>query len=242
MFEYKETKINYKEFGNKNGEPIVFLHGWGQNIQMMEPIAKPFANTHHLLIIDLPGFGESEEPKEVWELSDYVEMINELLKELDIKKPNIIGHSFGGKLALMYGAKYTTRRLVLLASPYKVKMTEPTTKQKILKKLKKVPLLNKLADIAKKHMGSTDYRNASPKMREILVKHVNTDITDSLKNIKCPSLLIWGTQDEAVPYQDAIELEKLIKDAGLVTYEGATHYAYLERLQQTINVLKSFIK
>lgn len=242
MFEYKETKIKYKEFGKKDGEPIVFLHGWGQNIQMMEPIAKPFANTHHLLIIDLPGFGESEEPKEVWELSDYVEMINELLKELDIKKPNIIGHSFGGKLALMYGAKYTTRRLVLLASPYKVKITEPTTKQKILKKLKKVPLLNKLADIAKKHMGSTDYRNASPKMREILVKHVNTDITDSLKNIKCPSLLIWGTQDEAVPYQDAIELEKLIKDAGLVTYEGATHYAYLERLQQTINVLKSFIK
>lgn len=242
MFEYKETKINYKEFGKKDGEPIVFLHGWGQNIQMMDPIAKPFINTHRLLIIDLPGFGESEEPKEVWELSDYVEMIKELLHKLDIKKPNIIGHSFGGKLALMYGAKYTTRRLVLLASPYKVKITEPTTKQKILKKLKKVPILNKLADIAKKHMGSTDYRNASPKMREILVKHVNTDITDSLKNIKCPSLIIWGTQDEAVPYQDGIELENLIKDAGLVTYEGATHYAYLERLQQTINVLKSFIK
>ena len=91
-------------------------------------------------------------------------------------------------------------------------------------------------------MGSTDYRNASPKMREILVKHVNTDISDKVSKIKCPTLLIWGTQDEAVPYEDAQELEKLIKDAGLVTYEGCTHYAYLERLQQTINVLKSFIK
>ena len=79
-------------------------------------------------------------------------------------------------------------------------------------------------------------------MREILVKHVNTDISDKVNKIKCPTLLIWGTQDEAVPYEDAQELEKLIKDAGLVTYEGCTHYAYLERLQQTINVLKSFIK
>ena len=98
-----------------------------------------------------------------------------------------------------------------------------------------------LAEIAKKHMGSTDYRNASPKMREILVKHVNTDISDKVNKIKCPTLLIWGTQDEAVPYEDAQELEKLIKDAGLVTYEGCTHYAYLERLEQTIKVIRSFI-
>ena len=242
MFEYKDIKINYKEYGKKGEDAIVFLHGWGQNIQMMEPIANPFTKTHHLLIIDLPGFGESEEPKTVWELDEYVEMIHELLTELKIKKPNIIGHSFGGKLALMYGMKYDPKRLVLLASPYKVKIKELTTKQKLLRKLKNVPLLGGLAEWAKKHMGSTDYRNASPRMREILVKHVNTEISDQLDKIKCPSLIIWGTLDEAVPYSDGVELEKLIKDAGLVTYEGCTHYAYLERLQQTINVLKSFIK
>ena len=169
-------------------------------------------------------------------------MIHELLESLNIKKPNIVGHSFGGKLSLIYGIKYDPKRLVLLASPYKVKIKELSKKQKLLRKLKNVPVLSGLAEIAKKHMGSTDYRNASKKMREILVKHVNTDLSDKVSKIKCPTLLIWGTADEAVPYADAIELEKLIKDAGLVTYEGCTHYAYLERLQQTNNVLKSFIK
>ena len=95
MFEYKDIKINYKEYGKKGEDAIVFLHGWGQNIQMMEPIANPFIKTHHLVIIDLPGFGKSEEPKTVWELDEYVEMIHELLTSLKIKKPNRIGHSFG---------------------------------------------------------------------------------------------------------------------------------------------------
>lgn len=242
MFEYKNIKINYKEYGKKGEEAIVFLHGWGQNIQMMEPIANPFVKTNHLVIIDLPGFGESEEPDYVWELDEFVEMIHALLTELKITKPNIVGHSFGGKLALLYGIKYDPKRLVLLASPYKTRIKEPTAKQKLLKKLKKVPILSGLAEVAKKHMGSTDYRNASPKMRDILVKHINTDITDKLDKIDCPSLIIWGTQDMDVPYEDAVELEKIIKDAGLVTYDGCTHYAYLERLQQTVNVLKAFIK
>ena len=78
-------------------------------------------------------------------------------------------------------------------------------------------------------------------MRKILVAHVNLDLTNELKNVKCSTLLIWGTNDQAVDYEDALELEKSIKDCGLVTYEGCTHYAYLERLNQTINVLNSFI-
>ena len=240
MYKYNGININYKDYGKENGKAIVYLHGWGQNIAMMEPIANPFTKTNRLIILDLPGFGESEEPKEVWTLDDYVEMIHSLLEELHIKKPSLVGHSFGGKLSLLYATKYDVEKLVVLASPYKVKIAEPSKKVKLLKKLKKVPVLNLVADFMKKHMGSTDYKNASPMMRDILVKHINTDITDSLNKIKCPTLAIWGTQDAAVPYEDGKELEHLIDNCGLVTYEGNTHYAYLERLGQTINVLKSF--
>ena len=94
---------------------------------------------------------------------------------------------------------------------------------------------------AKKYIGSTDYKNASEKMRNILVKHVNLDLTEDLDKVKCPTLLIWGTEDAAVDYDDAIYLENKISNCGLVTYEGCTHYAYLERANQTINVLRSFI-
>ena len=94
----------------------------------------------------------------------------------------------------------------------------------------------------KKHLGSTDYKNASPLMREILVKHVNTDLTEDAKKIKCPTFIIWGTNDEAVPVEDAYELEKLIDNSGLTVYEGCTHYAYLERVAQTNAIIKTFIK
>ncbi len=234
---YKDLDINYVFYDNKSKTNLVYLHGWGQNIEMMEPIAKPFSKKYNVLILDLPGFGLSPEPKEAWTLYDYADMVNFFVKELKMNNPILIGHSFGGKISLCYALKYKTNKLVLLASPYEKKISKPTFKMKVFKLLKKTPFAN----IAKRHMGSTDYRNASDMMRNILVKHVNLDLKDKLKNIKCPTLLIWGTNDEAVDYDDALKLEKLIPDAGLVTYEGCTHYAYLERLNQTLNVLESFI-
>ncbi len=242
MFKYKGIKINYKDFGNKDGNTIVYLHGWGQNIAMMEPIAKPLEKTHRLIILDLPGFGNSEEPETAWTLDDYVEMVKELLSDLKVKKPNLIGHSFGGKISLLYASKYEVDKLMLLASPYKVKIKKTSLKVKLLKKAAKIPGLGNLAENMKKHLGSTDYKNASPLMREILVKHVNTDLTEEAKKIKCPTFIIWGTNDEAVPVEDAYELEKLIKDSGLSIYEGCTHYAYLERLGQTNAIIASFMK
>lgn len=237
----KNVDINYEYFDNKSKTSLVFLHGWGQNIKMMESLAKPFCKKYNVLIIDLPGFGESKEPKEVWSIYDYSEMVNELLKELEIKNPILIGHSFGGKISLAYAIKYNPKKIVLLASPYKKNIKKPTLKMKIYKTVKKIPLLNKLEGFVKNHVGSTDYKNASEMMKKILVNHVNLDLTEEVKNIKCPTLLIWGTNDNAVSYEDGKTLEKLIPNAGLVTYEGCTHYAYLERLDQTIRVLNSFI-
>lgn len=242
MFNYNDINIHYKDFGDKSKDAIVFLHGWGQNIQMMEPIAKPLEKTNRIIIIDLPGFGESEEPKYVWTLEEFAEMVHALLEKLNVKNPYLVGHSFGGKISIIYTSKYDVNRLVLLSSPYKVKIKKVSTKVKILKALKKVPGLGTLAEVAKKHMGSTDYKNASPMMRDILVKHVNTDLTDIVKTIKVPTFIIWGDNDTAVDVEDAYELEELLQDAGLVVYEGCTHYAYLERAGQTINILKEFFK
>lgn len=236
-----DVNLNYQRYGNIKGKTIVLLHGWGQNIEMMKPIGDRFTKDFDIVIFDLPGFGSSSEPKDFFSCYDYVELIHQALEELKVEKPIIIGHSFGGKLGLLYASKYETEKLVCLASPFCKEIQKVTMKAKLLKALKKIPVLNKLEDFAKRHMGSTDYRNASGVMRNILVGHVNLDIKEDIKKIKCPTLLIWGTNDEAVSIERAYELEKLIKDAGLVVYEGCTHYAYLERLGQTISVLKSFL-
>ena len=236
-----DVNVNYIDYGNKEGCPIVLLHGWGQNIQMMQGIGDNFQKTNRIIIIDLPGFGKSEEPKYAWSLDEYVLFLEQFLNKLEVSNPIVIGHSFGGKIGLLYSSKNKVSKLVCLASPFKQNIKKDSMKTKLLKTAKKIPVLNKLEGFAKKHIGSTDYRNSSDMMRQIMVNHVNYDITDKVKKIKCPTLLIWGTMDQAVDIMDAYELEKLIDNCGLVTYEGCTHYAYLERFDQTIRVLRSFI-
>lgn len=235
-----DVNLNYQRYGNNNGQSIVLLHGWGQNIDMMKPIGDRFKNDFDIIIFDLPGFGNSSEPPKFFSCFDYVELLHQALMELGVDNPIIVGHSFGGKLGLIYASKYSVKKLVCLASPFCKEIQKVTMKVRLLKFMKKIPIVNKLEGFVKKHMGSTDYRNASGVMRDILVGHVNLDITEDVKKIKCPTLLIWGTNDEAVSIERAYQLEKLIKDAGLVVYDGCTHYAYLERLGQTISVLKSF--
>ena len=207
---------------------------------MMKPVGDKIKD-NRIIIIDLPGFGASPEPSEIWSMYDYADMVHELLDSLDVSNPILLGHSFGGKISLIYASKYKTEKLVLFGSPFKQNIKKLSAKTKILKSLKKVPGLNKLEGFAKKHIGSRDYKEASPFMRKILVDHVNLDITEDVKKIKCPTLIIWGTNDEEVPLEDAYELEKLISDAAVIEYPGCSHYAYLENLGQTVKIIKNFI-
>lgn len=239
---YQGLKINYQVCGPKEGQAIVMLHGWGQNIEMMKMLGDAFNKNYRVLLIDFPGHGKSSEPDCVWQLSDFVELVHTIIQKEKMDNPYLVGHSFGGKVSLLYASKYPVRKLVLLASPFRPKITKLSLKTRMLKKAKNIPGMEKIAEKMKKHIGSTDYRNASPIMRKILVDHINTDITEEVKKIKCPTLLIWGNNDTEVDIKEAYELEQLIKDAGVVEYEGCTHYAYLEQLPKTVQVLKVFFK
>ncbi len=233
----QDLEVNYVQYGE--GEDVVLLHGWGQNIEMMEPLGKNLCENKRITILDFPGFGSSETPKFAYTIYDYTKLLYELLEELKIVNPILIGHSFGGRVAICYAAKYKVNKLVLLSSPYR-SQTKNGLKVKILKQLKKIKLLDGLAEVAKKHMGSNDYRMASGVMREILVNTVNADLTADVKRINAPTLIIWGDNDGEVPVEEAKELEKMIPDAAAIILPG-THYAYLENLAQVINILKNFI-
>lgn len=234
------VNVNYIDYG-ENDNTLVLLHGWGQNIEMMKFIGDKFKKNNRIIIVDLPGFGLSNEPDEIWSIYDYADCIHELLKDLKVNNPIMIGHSFGGKISLAYASKYKVDKLILFGSPFKKAIHKVGMKTKMLKFLKKIPVINNLEGFAKKHLGSRDYKNASETMRKILVKHVNLDITEDVKKIKCPTLIVWGTMDQEVPIEDAYELEKLIEDSAVIPYEGCSHYAYLERLNQTVKIIKNFI-
>ena len=235
----RNININYIQYGS--GSDVVLLHGWGQNIAMMKPIGDRLQKNHRITILDFPGFGDSEEPKTALTVYDYCEILEELLKKLKVKKPVIMGHSFGGRIAIIYASRNEVEKVVLFGSPCIRKEVKPSLKLRMLKYLKKIPGINKLEGFAKNHMGSRDYKNASEIMKKILVNVVNEDLSECAKKINVPTLLIWGDRDTEAPVEDAKELEKIIPDAGLIVLPNSTHYAYLENLPQVINILNNFL-
>ena len=237
--EVHNTNVNYIQYGR--GKDIVLLHGWGQNIEMMQFLGDPLSNSYRITILDFPGFGESEEPQEVWNITDYANMLHELLTKLKIENPTLIGHSFGGRVAIRYAAQYPVEKLVLFGSPCVITKKKQPLKVKALKAAKKIPGMKKIAEIAKNYIGYRDYKAASPMMRNILVQVVNEDLSDYAKKITAPTLLIWGDQDTEAPVEEAKLLEKLLKDGALIILPG-THYAYLENLNQVVNIINKFME
>ena len=233
----KDLDINYIQYGE--GKDILLLHGWGQNIEMMKPIGDNFSNKFRITIIDFPGFGQSEEPKSPWTIEKYSNMLEEFVEKLKIKKPIVIGHSFGGRVAIRYSSRNPITKLILFGSPcIRIEESLPL-KVKILKQLKKLPGMNEFGEFMKKYIGSRDYKAATPIMRQTLVEVVNEDLSKYAREIEEPTLLIWGEYDTEAPLNEAKELEKIMNDAALIVLPG-THYAYLENLPQVVNILNSF--
>ncbi len=233
--------VNYEDLETQKKSPIVLLHGWNQNIEMMRPFASFFSKNHRVIMIDLPGFGASQVPPFEYSIYDYALLINELLQKLKVTNPIIIGHSFGGKIALLYASIYEVDKLIILASPYR-KVLKPSSKKiKILRLLKKVPILKPFEEFAKQRIGTANYRTATPLMRNIFVNYLNFDLSCDLWKIEAQTLLIWGDADEVVSINEGRELSKKIENARLVEIKNATHYAYLENLSYVIKQIYQII-
>lgn len=250
----KNIKINGLNFHytvQGNGSPIVLMHGWGCNSTTLASIEKVAVENHTVYNIDFPGFGESQEPNEVWGVEKYTQLIEEFIKLENIENPILLGHSFGGRVGILYSSRNKVKKLILVdaagVKPRRsLKYYFKVYTYKLGKRL--MPLIygkegaKKRIEEMRAKRGSSDYNNASPMMRAILSKVVNEDLKHCMPKISAPTLLIWGENDTATPLNDAKIMEKLIPDAGLVSFPGCGHYSFLDNPFQFAAVLRSFIK
>lgn len=226
------------------------LHGHGGCIGSFAPVANFLAASYKVVSIDFPGYGKSEEPPVPWSIREYAELTNKIIKQLEIAPCSLIAHSFGGRVAILLAAQYPQNvdKLVLCDSAglipkrsasYYVKIYS----YKLAKKISKNAFFNSLFGIEKrmKNAGSSDYRQLSPMMRATFVRVVNQNLRGHLKHIKAPTLLIWGSEDQDTPLYFAKIMEKEIPDAGLVVFEGAGHFSYLDDLQRFNAILSVFM-
>lgn len=246
-------KINYEEKGE--GDLIVLLHGWGSNIKLFANLINLLSQKYKVVAMDMPGFGESDEPPSAWCVDDYADFVIEFLKEYDTKNVMLLGHSFGGRVIIKLNSRknlpFEITKVILVDSagilpPKSNKKSFRTYYYKIGKAVLSLGIVQKLFPDAlenfRKKMGSADYAAASPLMRQVLVKTVNEDLEPLLPNIKCSTLLVWGVNDTATPLSDGEKMEKLIPDAGLVKLENAGHYSFLEQQFIFNKVMCSFMK
>ena len=243
--------INYQVEGE--GESILLLHGWGCDVNIFSRMTKHLSQSYKVYALDLPGFGKSDEPLEPWNVDNYVDLVIKFIKKNKIKKLSLLGHSNGGRIIIkMLNKKldFEVSKIILVDSAgiKNKKNIEKSFKVRIIRFLKKIVfnkltnwLFPRLLNKIKSRMGSADYRNASPVMRDTLVKIINEDLTEFLPNINVPALLIWGDLDTATPISDAYLMEKLIPNAGLVVLKGRSHYSFLEDEETVNKVLDSFL-
>lgn len=248
-YKYNGIELSYSVEGE--GDAVVLLHGWGCDKSIWKSSIEALRSNFRVVAVDFAGFGASEEPKTIWGVEEYTCSVEALLKELNIQSPTLVGHSFGGRVSILYASRNEVKRVILTdAAGVKPRRSFSYYRKVYTYKLLKraLPLLigekkaQMLLDQRRAKSGSSDYNRATPMMRAILSKCVNEDLCYAMPKISAPTLLFWGDMDTATPISDAHKMAKLIPDAGLVVAEGAGHFAFLERPGLWLETLKSFLK
>ncbi len=236
-------QVRYIDEGQ--GPEVLLLHGWAAPAETYRLIIDHLKPRCRVVAPDLPGFGGSQEPERPWAVDDYVDFVLQFAAAVKLSSPVLIGHSYGGRIIIKLmnrpALPFRVPKIVLLDAAGIKPRHGPGYYIKVYSYKAAKHLLPGLAEKMRGKVGSSDYKNASPLMRQTMVLSLKEDLAPLLPGIHAPTLLIWGENDTATPLSDGQRMEKEIPDAGLVVLKGAGHFAFAERWGQCSRVLDSFI-
>lgn len=234
-------------------KPILLcLHGWGGSKESFAELRAELKYADiELMIPDLPGFGEEVEPKNPWTIDDYAAWVERYVAaKLPYPRPIcIIGHSHGGRIALKMALRQNLpiEHLYLCAAAgirhkRHIKRIIGLTLAKTGKFFLAIPGLNLLKPIAKKLLYKLvrvhDYERASPLMRQTLINVTKEDLRDIIKDVKIPTDLFWGADDQMTPVEDAFVMREQIKGSNLYVYQGIRHAVHRDKAADIAGIIK----
>ena len=252
-------EVHYRYIGDsKSLNKILLLHGWNQvGSQSWEPLISMFeVNDVYLVAPDMPAFGKTFEPNDVWGVDEYAIFLGDFLNEIDKtdSKWSLIGHSFGGAVATQISVNLGSSKVskLILVAPAivreKNKSTSIKTKEKISKIAKKtlnILRLNFLYEVTRKLwnriLGSTDYYYTSGIKSKIMAKVVRQDKQDILSKIKIPVKLIWGTRDDLTPIWQADKIISNLTNVELVKLKDVNHGIHLHAKEKLFDEVGKFL-
>ena len=215
--------ISYEIVNPQASVDLIVLHGWGSNKGLMKRSFYTFLTNYRHIYIDMPGFGGSN-CDIVLQTQDYSNIMELFLKSIQASSDIVLGHSFGGKVALLLSPKV----LVLVGSagifiPKPFKIRAKIAMFKILK-------LFGLARFRSLFVAQ-DAQNLSEQMYQTFKNVVDEDFSDKFSSYEGKALLCWGNDDTATPLSSAKKIDELIKDSTLKVYEG-DHYFFMSHAKE----------
>lgn len=244
-------RLHYEVTGPETAPAVVLMHGWGCDHTTVRSIAAAIEGNNRVYNLDLPGHGKSDEPSDAWGVEKFTDFVEKFIDRLGLGNPSLIGHSFGGRISILMGSRRDIPKIMLVDAAgvkprrplsYYIKVYSFKTARKLLPILLGEKKGKRIIDQWRGKAGSADYRNSSPMMRAVMSRCVNEDLRHVMPRIKASTLLVWGDNDTATPMRDARIMEKLIPDAGLVSWPGCGHYSFLDNPGTFRAVAQSFFK
>ena len=263
---WRGAEIHYTDTGT--GPPIMFIHGFGGSFTNMEPLAHQLQNKYRVVCLDLPGFGLSDLPEGQTTnfKAMYADYITFMLGHLHMDSVYVVGNSMGGWMSWSLTAQHLdkVKKLVLFNSAGydldKVKKNLGVSdflKTSIARQIvsRGMPLF-----ISRKNARKIRAKESAVDEREVFISNQlanrNGNLQSMLKllssgekadttlitKITCPTLIIWGRQDNIVPVEHANRFKRDLPNSQLIIYEDCGHVPMLEhpdRVAKDVDVFLS---
>lgn len=235
---------NYEVFGAQKPKAIVILHGWGQNSENWKDVGVRLSENYKVILLDLPGFGSSSRPETNFSMQDYTDFTKHFIEKLNLDNIILIGHSFGGKIAIILASQFNKIFKLILVSPSGTETDSIWLKIKIFRaKIFKI-LFSWTPSYFKQKifnlLASSDYKNAG-NLRGTFKKVVSVKVLDYASQIKIPTIIAWGENDNKLPISDAVKLKHLIKGSILRVLWGAGHSPNIESSEKLANLFLEYL-
>jgi pimeloyl-ACP methyl ester carboxylesterase len=210
-------------FGERYGDGaprVLALHGWGRDHADFASVLTGVPS----VAVDLPGFGASAAPSTPMGSAGYADAVEPVLDGFP-DPPLVVGHSFGGRVALQLAARQMVSGLLLVGTPLLrvAPRGHPPLGYRLTRRFRFL-LGDERLERARRQYGSADYRAATGVMRDVLVMTVNESYEQLLPTIECPTRLLWGADDTEVPVSVAEAALGLLSDARLRVVPGIGHH------------------
>lgn len=233
---------------------IVILHGWGLSASRFAPLTSALTkNGYRVFSPDFPGFGQSKMPDRPYCLSDYCDFLHEYLHKRTVSRVVLMGHSFGGRVALKYCDmfKQDVAALILTGTPG----VTPVPRKKlflfiVLAKIGKLffsfwPLTLVQEKIRLWYyylVGAREFYRAEGTMRETFKRIVKEDLEPYMERVWAPTLLVWGALDQITPLWIAKKMHEKIKASKLVVIASRDHGVPFKDPDMFVSRIEGFLR